>query len=274
VYLVGALVDGSVEVIVDGTLAVGYWLLAIGDWLLGIVGKILFAEVDQLFEFHVTDDGDDHLVGGIVLVEERRELFRREMLDVFFVAEDIVGERVAAEDHLLEVVVDEFGRRVLVEVDLFDDHILLFLNFVLGKGGVEEDVAEKLQAALEVLRESRGIDAGLLLGSEGVELATNAVDAVADVVGAAVFGAFEDRMLDEVGDALFGGTVFVAGAYIDIYAGIDNVGVVLSEDDPDAVGEGVVEVHSLLFFGVGEVWEGWGVGWGSRYLVVLDVLGI
>ena len=99
---------------------------------------------------------------------------------------------------------------------------------------MEEDVGKELEAAVEVLGEGGGIDTGLLFGGEGVEFTAYTVDAVADVPGAAAFGAFEDGVLDEVGNALLT-PLFVARADTDIYTGVGDDGVGLTEDDADAV---------------------------------------
>ena len=141
---------------------------------------------------------------------------------------------MGAEVALFEVVEDELGGTVAVEVDFFDDDVFLLLNLAGREGGMEEDVGKELEAAVEVLREGGGIDASLLLGGEGVEFATYAVDAVADVPGAAAFGAFEDGVLDEVGNA-FLAPLFVARADTDVYPGVGDDGVGLTEDDADAV---------------------------------------
>ena len=54
------------------------------------------------------------------------------------------------------------------------------------------------------------------------------------MVGVAVFGALEDGMLNEVGDALLG-ALLVAWADVDIYSGMRDDGVVAPEDDAYAV---------------------------------------
>ena len=174
-----------------------------------LVLKIFLAEVYQFLEFHVAHYADNHAVRGVVALHELFEDFGGEAAHVFLAAEDVVTERMVAEVAFLEVVVDEFGRGVAVEVDFFDDHVFLFLNLVEREGGVEEDVGKEFQTAFQMFGEGRGIDAGLLFGGEGVQFASYAVNAVADVVGVAVFGALEDGMLDEVGDALLG-TLLVA----------------------------------------------------------------
>ena len=72
----------------------------------------------------------------------------------------------------------------------------LFSSF---SGKVEWDVGEEVEAPLVVLLEEGGLYAGLLLGGEGVEVATHVVEATQDVVGLAALSAFEDCMFHEVG---------------------------------------------------------------------------
>ena len=93
-----------------------------------------------------------------------------------------------------------------------------------------------------MLSQSGGIDASLLFCCEGIQLTPYAVDAVAYVVGAAVGGAFEDGMFNEVGNAFFI-ALFVAGAHIDVDTRMGDNGGRLAGDDAYAVGQCVILVH-------------------------------
>lgn len=141
-----------------------------------------------------------------------------------------MGAKVA----LFEVVEDEFGGAVAVEVDFLDDNVFFFFDFVGREGGMEKDVSEEFETAFEMFGESRGVDAGFFFGGEGVEFATNTVDAVPDMVGTAVFGAFEDGVFDEVGDTFFG-ALLVSGTDVDIDSRVGDNGVFLAKYDADAV---------------------------------------
>ena len=80
----------------------------------------------------------------------------------------------------------------------------------------------------------RGVDAGLLLGGEGVEFAADTIDAVKDMPGAAVLRALEDGVLNEMGHT-FVVALFVAGADVDVKSGMSHRGTVLPDDDFQAV---------------------------------------
>ena len=76
--------------------------------------------------------------------------------------------------------------------------------------------------------EDFGVETDLFLGGESVEHATDGIHFAGDVFGRAALGAFEDHVLEEVGDAIFGGG-FAAGAVA----------------DPDADGNGTDVLHGL-----------------------------
>ena len=80
VHLVGAFVEGVVEALIF------YFVICIClDIGLAVgMGEIFFAKVYQSLELHIAYHRNDHLVGGIVLVEEARQLLGGEMLYVLF----------------------------------------------------------------------------------------------------------------------------------------------------------------------------------------------
>ena len=69
------------------------------------------------------------------------------------------------------------------------------------------------------------------------------------MVRASVAGALEDTMLDEMGDALLG-RAFVARTNIDINSRMGDNGVVLAENDADAVGKCVIVIQGVGICGV------------------------
>ena len=100
-------------------------------------------------------------------------------------------QRMPLVGQLLELVEYQLGGAVAVGVNLLEHNVFLLLNLRLGEDGVEQYVGIELEAALKVLGQRGGVEAGLLLGGEGVQFAANAVDAARYVVRAAVGGAFE-----------------------------------------------------------------------------------
>ena len=107
---------------------------------------------------------------------------------------------------------------------------------------MEQDVGEEFEAAVQMFGERGGVDTGFLLGSEGVEFAAYAVNTVADVVRTAVFGAFEEGVLDEMGHP-FVVTAFVAAAADAYLSGMGTMecarrglaAAAICAEDPEAV---------------------------------------
>jgi len=65
------------------------------------------------------------------------------------------------------------------------------------------------------------MDAGVFFGGIGIQVGADALQAIQDLVGAALLGAFEDQVLDKVSQTrlLFG---LIAGAAVDQDAGMGN----------------------------------------------------
>ena len=72
---------------------------------------------------------------------------------------------------------------------------------------MEDEVGEDVEGFGGVLVQDLDIEADGFLAGEGVEIAADAVDLTGDVLGGAGGGAFEDHVLDEVGEAVFRGRV-------------------------------------------------------------------
>ena len=103
-----------------------------------------------------------------------------------------------------EEVVDDVVGRVLDHPDLLQDHRLLALQLLGVEERVQQDVGQEIDRERQVLVEHLHVEAGVLLGGEGVHLAAHRVHRAGDVLGAAGGGALEDEVLDQVGDAAAG----------------------------------------------------------------------
>ena len=102
---------------------------------------------------------------------------------------------------LREELVDEIVGRVLDHLDLFEDHLLLAADLFLDERGMHDDVRQQIDGERQVLVEHLDVVAGVLLRGERVELSADRVDRLRDVLGGARVGAFEEHVLDEMGDA-------------------------------------------------------------------------
>ena len=95
-----------------------------------------------------------------------------------------------------------------------------------------------------MFRKRGGVDTGLFLGSEGVEFTAHTVDTVQYVIGTAMLGALEERMLNEVRHALVGSRL-VAAAHVDVHTAIGNPRRRATQYDFQAIGQSVVFVHNI-----------------------------
>ena len=87
-----------------------------------------------------------------------------------------------------------------------------------------------------MLLQESGLDAGLFLCGERVEVAAHVVEAAQDVVCLAVFGAFEDGVFHEMGEAVFVGQ-FITGAGFHHQHEVGDFAFFLLMYQPDSVGK-------------------------------------
>ena len=150
----------------------------------------------------------DHVAREVVVVEEGPDLGHRDPLDHLGVAEDFAAERVAREHRLAEQLLHHVGRLVEVHQHLLEDDLALGIDVVRPQRRLAKDVAEDVEAEIEVLRQGAHVEGRVLLRRVGVHVAADGVDRLGDVPGGTGVGPLEEQVLEEVGDAeLFAGLV-------------------------------------------------------------------
>ena len=154
--------------------------------------------------------------------------------------QDVVPQLRPCEEHVLERIVDQVGRRILVGVYLVRDHLLFAFQFPLGEGRAEGYVGDQFGRPGEVAAQRRGVYGRVLLGGEGVELAAEVFQPAVDLPGTAALRAFEKRMFGQMRQPVLVG-MLVAAAGVDDQRTVRHVAFHLAVDAPDAVGESVCE---------------------------------
>ena len=101
---------------------------------------------------------------------------------------------------LREDFVDEVVGRVLDHFDLLDDHFLLALDVLGSERRISNDVGQDVDGERQMLVEHLDVVACVLLRRERVELASDRVDLLSDVLGRSRRRAFEEHVLNEVRD--------------------------------------------------------------------------
>ena len=187
-----------------------------------------------------------HRRRAVAGLEVRPDLLRRHLGDRAALAEHLPPQRVVREERLVEDLVHQVGRLVLVHVDLFEDDLALGLDLVRAERRRPHDVAEDVEAQLEVLVDQAGVEGRVLLGGEGVHVAADRVDGLGDVAGAAGVGALEQQVLEEVrGPPLGRRLVARAGVHPERQGGRVGVRHLLGDDLDAVVQAGAPDRHTV-----------------------------
>ena len=112
--------------------------------------------------------------------------------------QDVVPQLRPCEEHVLERIVNQVGRRILVGVYLVRDHLLFAFQFPLGEGRAEGYVGDQFGRPGEVAAQRRGVYGRVLLGGEGVEFPAEVFQPAVDLPGPAALRAFEKRMFGQM----------------------------------------------------------------------------
>jgi hypothetical protein len=113
--------------------------------------------------------------------------------------------------HRLHMIEDDVVRGVLGLADLLQHDRPLAVQFGAVEGRVHHHIADDIHSQRQILLQHLGVIGGVLARRIGVERAADGLDLLGDVLRAAPRRAFEQHMLDQMGDAVDGG-VFLARA--------------------------------------------------------------
>ena len=123
---------------------------------------------------------------------------RASALDRVDGAQDRTPQRGVAEDGLRERVVHEVGRVVVAHRDLFEDHAALVVDVGVEQQRGVDHVADDVDRDRQVGVEHPRVEAGVLLGGEGVHLTADPVDAPRRSPARPPPGALEEQVLEVV----------------------------------------------------------------------------
>ena len=111
---------------------------------------------------------------------------------------------------VLEEIVDEFGRRVVIALNLVDYHLHLLVNLRLRIRTVKDDVGKQVHGTVDVVLKHGGMIDRLLLVGEGVEVAAHTLQIAENLHRATSLGALEGHVFAEVRHSLLPSRHFVS----------------------------------------------------------------
>ena len=153
-------------------------------------------------------------------------------------SQDISTDRIIRINQFLEIVENQFGRRVVVAFYFVDDHLHLFVHLCLGIGAAQHDVGQQIHSTCEVFFQESRVVNGFLFARVGVQVPSYAFHAVQDMPGAAPVRPFESQVLAKVCQPVFV-RQFVACTGIDGDAAIYHIRGRRGTDDAHAAGKGM-----------------------------------
>ena len=179
----------------------------------------------------IADDDDEHVVGLVAFAVVLEGGVAVDGVEAVEVSDDGFAEGVFAVDGVEHQLAEGASGIIFSHVDFPADDVFFFSEFGVGEGGAGGEVGEDVEGGVEAFAE--GIDPvdGAVEGGVGVEVAAAVLDGFGEFAGAAVAGALEDHVFDEVGDAGAAEGAFVDAAGADPGLDADEGGVVVFFDE-------------------------------------------
>ena len=131
--------------------------------------------------------------------------------DRFLGAEHGAFQCVALPQSRRKLLVSNVGGIILVHVDLFEDNVLLRIDFRLTEGGAAHHLGQDVDAQRQIIVAQSGPIARLLLAGEGIRTPPDCIEGLGNLLCGQALTALEQEMLEEMGGAGLIG-VLVAGA--------------------------------------------------------------
>ena len=157
-----------------------------------------------------------------------------------------MSKGMSFEEDILELVVDQFGGRVVVTLDFITDHLHLLVDFRLWILTVENDVCQHINGLWEVLFRDGGIEAGVFLVGEGIQFTAQSLDGIDDLEGITPLSTLESHVFTEMSQSFFANTravtypsPFISGARGDVIATIHHLRSRRQVDEAQAVFENI-----------------------------------
>ncbi len=147
--------------------------------------------------------GHQHHVRAVILGGEiRAEMGALEAAHAVGGAEDRSADRLVGKRRFLHEVEHDVLGRIHGRCDLLQDHVALAGKLAPIEARGKDDVAQDVEGEGKILAQHARVIGGGVHAGRGVELATDRLDLLGDVLGAAACGPFERHMLEEMGDAM------------------------------------------------------------------------
>src|SRR6266404_2908868 len=179
--------------------------------------QCLLNAADNVVMLAVTGDRYDRIGGHVLLLLETEEPATVHAIERFDCARERTTERMSGPKRLGEEFVHVMIGLVAIHQQLFLDHATFLGDLGGREAGVQIHVREYVEQGVEMLVARLRVVAGGLLTRKGIEVTAHPFDGLADLLGAAAVGAFEEQMLDEMRSAAQAGG-FIAATHAHPYA--------------------------------------------------------
>ena len=151
----------------------------------------------ESLEVDIPIDEEHHLLWSVVTTYKPQGIGSSVGTQLRGITKDVMAQGMTFEQQVLELVIDQFGRRVVVALDFIADHFYFFVDLMLRILAMKHDVGKHIDSLGEVFLGDSSIINGIFLVGEGIEFPSQPFDGIYDLDGKAAYAHrfinFEDQ---------------------------------------------------------------------------------
>ncbi len=180
-----------------------------------------FEHLHHAVEVDVAIDEEDGVVGMVVTLGETTGVERGELLHLLARTQDVMTQRMPTEDQVFELVVNQFGRRVIITLYFVADDVDFTFYLVLGIFTAKNNVAKQVDSPRKVFALDSRIEHRIFLVGKGIQVASHTLQTIQDLQGRAPMGSLKRGVFAKVGQSFFAWCL-MTGSGIDADATINH----------------------------------------------------
>ena len=176
-----------------------------GNWRFLTLLDRLLKPHDQAVKIDASIHKKHRFHRKIMTLCEAHGISRRKGSQVLCRSQNIMSERMTAEEQILKLIINQFGRRIIIALYLVANHFHFTFDFRLWILTMKYHIGQDINSHTQMLfLDGSIIDRTLLVG-KGVQFTTDALQGIDNLQGITTLRALKGHVLTKMRQALFTG---------------------------------------------------------------------
>ena len=169
--------------------------------------KVMVQKFQHFFPFEVSCHGKHHIFCMIIFLVISADFFRIQIANGFFCSKNGHAQTAFPPDTVLQAVVNQFLRRVVIHINFFCNDVPFLIHFFLRKSRMQKHITHNFHGLFHMLVQHTGMITSIFFCGIGVDLSAQSVHFLCNLPCGTVFCSLEHHVFNVMGNAVFLGTL-------------------------------------------------------------------